>query len=300
MAAEGDQLDLFRDSRAVMLANETIEALLAADLDGAANALERLRAEEPAHGALDAFRCLLRELLESPPPAQDAAEVAVALHRLESEIEPAARVALGDRAAEFMRPRWRELAEAARSLPYDATAPQAHCAGLFLRCGQAQAAAEAAQSIPDWRRNADALYWHALACDRAGRPAECIQSAMRLALVAPARLPIALAQLRDAALDRDWAAFRMQCDWLEPDDDTAPAWFPAWYLVEHSGAELRLDEGRDLPDTHPAQVASLLTHLLALEKRGYSPDLVSARGRLRDLDRHLFEHYMTRRQVGHS
>jgi hypothetical protein len=299
VTAEGDQLDLFRDSRAVVLANETIDALLAADPHRAAGALDRLRAEEPAHEAVGAFLCLLRELLESPLPAQDSAEVAVAVQRLETQIEPAAQIGLGARAADFMRARWRDLAEAARHLPYDATAPQAYCAGLLLRCDQAQAAAEAAESIADWQRNADALHWHALACYRAGRPAQCVQSAMRLALVAPARLPIALAQIRDAALDRDWAAFRAQCEWIEPNDDTAPAWFPAWYLVEHSGAELRLDESGDLPDTRPARAASQLTRLLALEKRGYSPELVSARGRLRDLDRELFEHYMTRRQVEH-
>jgi hypothetical protein len=299
VTAGGDQLDLFRDSRAVMLANEMIDALLAADLDRAADALERLRAEEPAHAALDAFRCLLRELLESPCLAHDTAEVMAAVRRLESEIEPAARSALGDRAAQFMRARWHELADAARNLSYDATAPQGYCAELFLRCDQAQAAAEAAESIPDWRRNADALFWHALACYRAGRPGQSLQSAMRLALVAPTRLPTALAQIRDAALDRDWAAFRVQCDWLEPDDDSAPAWFPAWYLVEHSGAGPLLDERGELPDTRPARAASQLARLLVLEKHGYSPELVSARARLRDVDRQLFEHYMTRRQVGH-
>jgi hypothetical protein len=285
MTAEGDQLDLFRDSRGVVLANEMIEALLAPDLDRAADALERIGVEEPAHAALDAFRCLLGELLESPLPAHDAAEVAVAVRRLESQIEPAARV---------------ELAQAARALPYDATAPQAHCAGLFLRGDQAQAAAEAAESIPDWRRNADALYWHALACHRAGRPAHGTRSAMLLALVAPACLPTALTRIRDAALDRDWAAFRAQCDWLDTDEDAAPAWFPAWYLIEHSGAELHLEASGGLPDTRPARVASQLTRVLALEKRGYSPELISARKTLRDLDQPMFERYMLRRYVGHS
>jgi hypothetical protein len=244
------------------------------------------------------LRCLLRELLESPLPAAAASEVAAAAERLEREVEPAARNALGMRAADFMRLRWSELAQAAGANSYEAHLPQVHHAALYLRADRPDAAAEAATTIADWESNADALTWRALGCCRAGQLAESTRAVMRLALVAPARLTHTLDRIGDAKLARDFAAFEAQCDWLASEDETAAGWFPAWYLIEYPGAELGLERG-SVPDTPSARAAGQLTRLLALERRGYSPELVSARRDLQALAPGLFELYMARRQVAH-
>jgi hypothetical protein len=73
-----------------------------------------------------------------------------------------------------MYPLWNDLAHAARLHGYDAAFPQSFCAGLYLRCGDARAAARKAESIPDWERNADALHWVAVGRYRIDGPDTCL------------------------------------------------------------------------------------------------------------------------------
>ena len=191
------------------------------------------------------------------------------------------------------------LAHAARFHAYDAAFPQSFCAGLYLRCGDVRAAARTAESIPDWQRNGDALHWLAVARSRLDGLDACLAPLLRLALVAPQHLSIALAEINDPLLQRDWSAFQLTCDWLDPADETAVAWFPAWYLVEHPGVRIEADDATSLPATQAAQAFFAIARLLELERRGYSAALISSRRRLRDLAPEMFGFYMARRDVGH-
>ena len=296
---DSGQLDLFVHSRAVILTNDTINALLAREPAQASACLGRLGAEVPDYGPLSALETLSRALSEWPLRSTSPAEIAAGIGRLEGAVHPAALAVMGSKAADFMRPFWHDLAHAARSHAYDAAFPQSFCAGLYLRCGDVRAAAMAAGSIPDWERNADALRWLAVARYCIDGLDSCLAPLMRLALLAPQQLSRALTEIDDPLLHRDWSAFHVACDWLVPDDETANAWFPAWYLVEHPGVRIGAHDAMSLPATRATQTFVAIARLLELEKGGYSPTLISSRCRLRDLDPEMFACYMARRDVDH-
>ena len=290
------QLDLFVHSRAVILANDTINAMLAREAAQAEACLGRLGAEVPDYAALDALTILSHALSEWPPPTTSPAQIANAVGRLEGEVRPVPSL------------RWaaKQKISCVRSgatlrMPlthaYDADFPQSFCAGLYLHCGDVWAAARTAESIPDRERNADALLWIATARYRIDGLDTCLAPLMRLALLAPERLSVALAEIDESLLQRDWNAFHLACDWLDPNDATADAWFPAWYLVEHPGVRLGVDDTASLPATQAAQTLTAIARLLEVEKRGYSAALVSSRRRLRDLNPEMFAFYMARRDV---
>jgi hypothetical protein len=289
------QLDLFLDSRDVVLANDAIEALIAGEAARADEAIERLQCEQPQHHALGSLRRLLRELLEPSGSLDDATGVAAAAERLECEVARAARDALGQRAGEFLAQLWIGLAQAPGAQTYAPRLPQAYRASLYLHCDRPDAAIEAAAAVPAWETNCDALRWLAIGSFRVGDVARGLEATMRLALIAPPQLPAVMKQIHGELLEREYAAFQARCDWLAG-DSTAAAWFPAWYLIEHPGADLGLHSD-NLPDTPASRAATLLTGLLTLERRGHSAQPISARRRLRELVLDLFDLYMARRRV---
>jgi len=295
---DSGQLDLFVHSRAVVLANDVIAALLARDAVRAAECFDRLRADEPGHRVRKALEILCHTLAEWPLPSANPAEIAEAIRRLEADTHSAALAAMGEKAAQFMRSLWRDLAQAAKLHAYDAAFPQSYSAALSLRCGDAEAAAAAAQAVAHHDYNVDALYWLAVARYRIDGLAACRIPLMRLALLGPDRLPEALSEIDDPLLNRDWYAFHMACHWLDPENQTAEAWFAAWHLVEHPGIRIDCGDPKTLPATRAAQTFIAITRLLELEKHGYSTALVSARSRLRDLDPDMFAYYMARRDAG--
>ena len=122
---------------------------------------------------------------------------------------------------------------------------------------------------------------------------------MRLALLAPKRLPALIAEIDEPLLNRQWRAFQADCHWLDAEDDTAGSWYPAWHLVEHPAMAIEIGELTALPATRAAQTFVEIRRLLGLERRGYSAALISARNRLRELSREVFALYMARRDVRH-
>lgn len=291
------QLDLFAHSRAVVLANDVIDALLARDAALATERFNSLCIEEPGHRAREALQTLCRALGAWPRPSANPAEIAEAIQWLDAKAHPAALAALGDEAAAFMRPFWCELASAASLHAYDPAHPQAYSASLHLRCGDAMAATAAARAVPNCDGNADALHWMTVARYRAEGFDACRAPLMRVALLAPKHLPALLAEIDEPLLNRDWRAFQADFDWLDSEDDTVSSWYPAWHLVEHPGVEIEIGELATLPATRAAQTFVEIGRLLSLEKRGYSAALVSARSRLRELDGNVFAFYMARRDV---
>jgi hypothetical protein len=292
----GDQLDLFLDSRAVMLANEAIDALSARDAAHAAAALDRLRREAPGHPAQPALETLGDALAGWRKPDADPAAIVRAVQWLDNEIAPAAGRALGPAAQAFVRGFFRDLADAARGLAYEPARATAHRAWLCLRCGEWGEAEEAARAIPGSNRNPDALHWLCVARYHRYGLAAARSSLFALAWHAPQRLPSILAELGDELLDRDWQAFDRASEWEGVQESELPAWFPAWYLLEHPVVGKELSDAA-FPDTPPAGAARLLAELVELERQGNQPKLAGRRERLRRLNPGFFSLYMTRRTV---
>jgi hypothetical protein len=117
-----------------------------------------------------------------------------------------------------------------------------------------------------------------------------------LAWHAPQRLAAVRAELADELLEREWHAFERACEWGSVAEAELPAWFPAWFLVEHPVAEKELGDIA-FPDSPPASAARLLVALFALERRGDQRRLAGERERLRRLNPELFALYMAHREV---
>jgi hypothetical protein len=113
-----------------------------------------------------------------------------------------------------------------------------------------------------------------------------------LAWRAPARLGAVLDALADTTLDRDWRQFQRDADWDLPDEEI-PAWFPAWYLVEHPAASS--DAGLAWADRGPSRAAQLLRELHAQERNADVRKLPPLRARLREVNQGLFDFYMRQR-----
>ncbi|HUG21394.1 MAG TPA: hypothetical protein VMN83_02590, partial [Albitalea sp.] len=87
-----DQLDLFSDSRDVMLRNDVCDALQRRDPTVSRRALLKLADEYPNDCSRDAFAVLVAVLEQGPPATPARAEAARAASlSLEQQVGPAAR-----------------------------------------------------------------------------------------------------------------------------------------------------------------------------------------------------------------
>jgi hypothetical protein len=292
----GIQLDLFIDSRAVVLANEVVAALLERDAPHALERLDEMRRDGCDHPSLAALSTLAQALAEWQMPAREPAQIARIVAHFESELRPAAEAALGPGAPLFLAALFRELAALADGLSYDQRNPTAYRANLCLRCGDFSGAEQAALAIPNWSELPDALHWLTLARYRLHGMDAARATLFALAWREPGRLPPLLAELSDELLDQQWLEFQRACDWTEILEADLPSWFPAWYLVEHPAASKDLAD-ESFPDCPAAQAAQLLVRVLDAEKRGNTRTLVGLRALLRTLNRELFSLYMARRTV---
>lgn len=263
------QLDLFLDSRAVTLVNAVIAALAARDVCAAQERLSDLHDHAPDEPSLAALERLTRALAEWRAPAADVAAIAAAVRSLDEEVTPAARRGLGAEADAFIAAFFRDLAEAARDLAYDPVYPAACRAALCLRCADWAGAEAAACAVTRSDETPDALHWLAVARHRRAGPEAARAALFALAWHAPQRLAATLAELDDELFNKDWHAFERASEWESLDEAELPAWFPAWYLLEHPAAGSDLHEA-GFPDCTPAQAARLLLKLLDLERRGDS------------------------------
>lgn len=292
----GAQLDLFLDSRGVALVNDVIAALVARDAPSAVAAVARLRSHEPRSRALPALDALTSALAAWRLPAAGAQAIARAATWIDNDVAAAARQVMGSAAEAFIAGFFRELADAARGLAYSEAQPTAHRAWLCLRCGAWAEAEEAALSIG--QTTPDALQWLAIASYRQRGLAAARPALFALAWHAPQRLASTLAELRDELLDRDWQRFSVASEWTSVTDGELPAWFPAWYLLEHPAASDELNFF-DAPINPPAEAARLLKRLYSIERRGHWRELCVQRGKLRALNAEIFTLYMARRTVSH-
>jgi hypothetical protein len=289
------QLDLFNDSRDVMLRNDVAHAVLRRDALASRETFERLRLEYPRDRSLDAFALLLAWLDQGAPPRLDrpaAAQAAAAA--IEQQLAPAAREVLGEaQGDEWLGPCWQALADAASAVPFEAEHCEGHAAALWLRAGQWQRAADAVTGIASWRRIPAPLAWMAHA--RYGlHGLDAVWPLLaELAWLAPRRFDRLTGLLADPLLQRLRRRFDAEYEGDGGPDDLA--WFPAWVLIEQPALERMLGEAQVQRGHDPERALQLVGELLGFERQGRQRELVAARKELRDLNPSLFRAYMKTR-----
>jgi len=284
------QLDIFNDTRATSLANDVVAALADHDGERAARVIAVLRREEPGYrtlAALDTLQAFLEDHGKDSAPA-DVAAMAARVRHIDEFVLPAAAV-LGSRADDFLRPVWRRLAATAHA--FDGAFPEVDRVALLLRAGDHEAAETAAREIAGGQRLAVVQRWLCLACHPRFGLDGALAPLFRFAWLAPLRLEGIVAELDDTLLTKAWREFLGVLGNLDA------SWFPAWYLAEHPATPFIVEAN---PDEIPAAVACRrLMCILALEKQGHSPALVTQRAKLKALDDTFFAWYMARRSVFH-
>ena len=285
------QLDLFEDSRDVMLNNAAVKALSTHDLGAAALAIRALRDEFPRHHNLATHEQLFEQLNDFRRDLEPA-NLKSRHHQLIHGILPFAERLLGSALViVWARPLWAELARAATPLVYDSDRRDIHSAPFWLAAGNPDQARSAVEKIPSWRRIPVPLAWMTEIEIKHG-PSEIWWPLLaELAWLAPEKLSCLL--LRAPAgvvhLGKQFlAAFENNGEYHDL------AWFPAWLLIHRS--ELRELLRRAQPaQNDPARAFALLLDLLHLEKTGQQADLIPQRAKLRALAPDVFADYMRSR-----
>jgi hypothetical protein len=301
------QLDIFADSRDVMLRNAVLEELQRRDGDGARTALDQLTTEFPGDGTLSLMRVLVRELERAPAtPFADHAALAIARRHLEEEVVPAARWVLPTQTVcAWLAPCWSSLAQRAAALPFrgaDAGNPAAirtesHAAPLWLHAGEWAAASRAVDGIESWWRIPAPLAWMTEARYRTAGLDAAWPLLAELAWLAPRRFATVLTVLGDASLDALRRCFDAEFPGTGEVDDYA--WFPAWLLVVKPALSARLREARVQRDEAASRACALLGEILRREHEGDQHELVALRWELSGLHAGLFDAYMATRKVQH-
>jgi hypothetical protein len=286
------QLDLFLDTRDVMLRNDVIAALRERDAVAGNEALAVLRKECPGDPAIASLATLLNGCAPVRPLRNhDAAADAVCA--LQETIVPAAQDAFGaSEAGGWLAFAWQSMARAAAGLPYDPARPHAHPAFMFLQAGDWPAARRETAAIPAWRRIPIPLGWMAEARFGESGLDGAWPLLVELAWIDPVRFGALARRLEAPPLRRLLNDFELG---FESGGEEDLAWLPAWALVVEPGLARILRETQICNDTASERAARLVMDLLILERQGRHGDLVDRRKRLRDLNPALFAHYMSTR-----
>jgi hypothetical protein len=81
---------------------------------------------------------------------------------------------------------------------------------------------------------------------------------------------------QDEALERDYRCFNGACEWANTAAADLPAWFPAWYVLEHPAAAGDFDPSQTSM-APPVRTARLVARIPELERRGDWKPLVALR-----------------------
>jgi hypothetical protein len=299
------QLDIFADSRNVMLRNDLVGVLTQHDASAASQALARLAADTPDDALLLPARMLLAAMVGEPSAssggptaAAHAVDLSAARRHLQSQLVPAAAAVLGrDNAQAWLAPLWRDLARRSEPLPWTAALADDHAAPLWLAAGDWAQAARAAGAIASWRRIPAPLAWMAEARFRLDGVDAVWPLLTELAWLAPRRLDGLLRRLADPLLDRLRRRFDDGFDAgvEHPDEHGDLAWFPAWVLTDTPALAQRLALAEPGQDGAAERGLRLLVSLLGLERQGRHPELVARRLVLRDLSAPLYSAYIATR-----
>jgi hypothetical protein len=293
------QLDIFADSRDVMLRNDVLEQLQRRDSLAARSALERLASEYPDDGALSSMTVVVGELERAPTaPFADHAALTLARHHLEDDVVPAVRRVLPAQTVQaWLAPCWRALAQRAEPLLFHAADADSHAAPLWLLARDGAAASEAVERIESWWRIPAPLAWMTEARYRTGGLDAAWPLLAELAWLAPARFVALLSRLGDASLDTLRRRFDAEFPGTGEIDDYA--WFPTWLLVVKPALAGRLDEARGQRDQPSSRATVLLGEIFRREHEGDQHELVNLRQEFSRLHAGLFDAYMATRKVQH-
>jgi hypothetical protein len=290
------QLDLFTDSRDVLLRNDTIAALRVRNTSAAHAAYAKLAFEYPCDRFLHPLATLLDSLDTSTSALTDVQTdvqtATTALERMQLHQAAALQLFGANEAQSWLTPLWRGLAERVASLPFSAESPSVYSAAIWLQARDWAAAEVAVGAIPAWRRHPQSLAWMAEARHASHGLAVAWPLLVELAWLAPTRLVQLVPRLNTPVLSHLLHAFQRDFD-AEKDSDLA--WFPAWALVAEPGLAHVLRPSEATRGTPPERAFQLMLQLLDLERQGRHADLVECRKRLRDLHAELFNCYMSTR-----
>lgn len=302
------QLDIFEDSRDVMLRNDVLQALERLDAPRSRACRQALAHEYPCDAALPALSKLIEATTalvgQTKPPAAlaDHADLAQAQSVLHDEVAPAAQSLMAVKPARaWLRTFWQDLIARSAHLPYRADAPAQHAAPMLLHIEDWQRAQEAVAQIESWRRIPTPLAWMAQArLNLLGLQASWPLLA-ELAWLSPQRLS-ALAQTSpDPILKRLKAQFDAEFEpglvltANPPQADDDMAWFPAWVLIERPQLAPHLAQAQPGVHSAPEQALRLLVNLLGLEHQGRHQDIIGHRKTLRGLHGGLYTAFMKTR-----
>ena len=291
------QLDIFADSRDVMLRNDLVQALLRRDPRASRRALADL-ADEYADDALLAPAQVMLDALTVSSAASHS-DLPTARQHLENQIVPAARRVLGaGDASAWLAPLWRDLAQRHAHLTWNGNQPNHHAAPLWLAAAEWAQAEQSVASIASWRRIPEPLAWMAQARYRQQGLDAVWPLLAELAWLAPQRLATLWANLADPLLNRLRRRFD---DNFDPsasypgDGDQLLAWLPAWMLTLTPALASHLAQAEPGQHTAPEQGMRQMLQLLGLERQGRHHELMAQRKLLRDLSAPLYAAYMATR-----
>ena len=228
---EHAQLDLFLDSAQTAAVNALLDALTARDAGNACSALERLVRIDRDHGQRFHAASLI-SALEAPAP-EGAERGAEQLERMEREWVPAASALLGARRRDFLAPLWRDIGRALEPAPFDPMNPDRHASRAYRegldweRMRRSVLAAPGHEEAPVLIARLAEAQW------RLRDRARAIESWFALCRLAPDEFE----RLIEAPDFPDWAlrtAWRVAAE-SGIEGEMAPAWFPAWMLIEEPG-----------------------------------------------------------------
>ena len=289
------QLDIFEHSRDVMLRNDLVEALLRRDATAARSARQALADAYPQDTALADASALIEVLDQTNhTPWLTHAEANAARDHVQQHIAPAARGLLGETFGEvWLAELWGRLAQRAIALPFRADEADAHSAALYLRAGQWQAAASAAERVESWRRIPVPLSWVAHARLHLTGLDAVWPLLAELAWLSPTRFERLAHTLKDTMLQELLRRFNVDFDGRGETHDLM--WFPAWLLTEQPRLAGLFVNAHPCGHTDPERAWQLMLALLKLEQEGRHHEMIEHRRRLQSLHGGLYRSYMKTR-----
>ncbi|MCL4722834.1 MAG: hypothetical protein KJZ90_00965 [Rhodocyclaceae bacterium] len=286
------QLDIFADSRDVMLRNGIAEAFWAADFDLAGERTKALAVEFPGDWLLPPASVLQEVGGLIPQRVKTHAAAAALVERCDKEIARAAGMVLGPKGEEWMRHRvWARLADATVDLPFDSRWPTAFPADIWLRAGEFDLASASVERIPSWRSMPVPLRWKIMATVRAGGLDQAWPLIFELAWMAPEMLARTIAELGDPLL----VGLVDVTERIFEGADGAMCWLPACALITEPALAGIAVGARTAKETDATRAYACVCALLSIERQGKQREMAEQRKRLRGLNEGVFREYMRSR-----
>ncbi len=286
------QLNLFTDSRDVVLRNDAVIAARRQDVAALQSAITALSAALPGDRLLPDLAVLLAALTHPVAGALDAGQGRQALLELETLAQAARRV-LGKEQQPWMAARWMTLARAVAHLPFQAHTAALHPAALLLRGEHWVEAQRAIETIPSWRRQPLPLAWHVHCTYRLEGLDAALPLLAELAWMDPDLTAEVIAILQDPVLTQSVRDFEQALDGdAEPTD---LGWWPAYLLIELPQCAATVRSAQPGAGTAAERALRTVLELQVLERQGRQKEQLEARRILRELHAGLFGHYLRKR-----